>query len=158
MPRTNSLVDRLQHDFADITFVQGIDFVWSPVNRTLTYSPLIEKDDTSALLHELAHAQLGHTTFTSDIELLGKEAEAWQYAISTLAPRYDHKIVAGYIDEQLDSYRDWLHARSLCSTCGQTGIQNATQASQYNCLNCLAEWRVNDARRCALRRYVLTKS
>ncbi|HEX4662131.1 MAG TPA: hypothetical protein VH144_00790 [Candidatus Saccharimonadales bacterium] len=158
MPRTNSLVDQLQRDFADITFVTGDDFVWSPRERTITYRPLLEEVDTSSVLHELAHANLGHTTFTSDIELIGKEAEAWQHAIDTLAPRYSHLISIDYVDEQLDSYRDWLHNRSRCPTCRQTGIQNATQASQYNCLNCSAEWRVNDARRCALRRYSLTKS
>lgn len=154
MPHTNSLVEDVRKDFPDINFVVGDDFIWSAASNTITYQPLKKPTDISAFLHELAHAKLKHINFGSDIELLSKEAEAWQYAQTYLAPRYNFAIVSDYIEDQLDSYRDWLHNRSLCPNCGQTGIQNATLA-QYNCLNCDQKWRVNDARRCALRRFSL---
>lgn len=155
MPRTSSLVDKVRKDFPEITFIAGDDFVWSAATSTITYQPLKKQADVSAFLHELAHARLEHINFGSDIELLSKEAEAWHYAQAYLAPRYNFAIVSDYIEDQLDSYRDWLHNRSLCPNCRQTGIQNATQMAQYNCLNCNQKWRVNDARRCALRRFSL---
>jgi hypothetical protein len=72
----------------------------------------------------------------------------------TLAPRYRVAYDDNLIEDALDTYREWLHARSLCPTCGLTGLQ--TKTSTYVCMNCRCSWRPNDARQCALRRYKLT--
>ncbi|MFS8119508.1 MAG: ImmA/IrrE family metallo-endopeptidase, partial [Microcoleus sp.] len=119
--------------------------MWSSSERTI-YNPTIRTEAALwAFMHEIAHALLDHRQFKTDIELVTKEAEAWEYAATNLAPRYEQKIPSHYIEKQLNTYRDWLHLRSLCPTCGQTGIQ--TQANRYSCINCNGSWSVNDARR-----------
>ena len=60
------------------------------------------------------------------------------------------------IQEHLDTYRDWLHARSICPSCTANGYQISSHT--YECPACLHTWRVNEARICALRRYSLTPS
>jgi hypothetical protein len=153
MPSINSTFKKIRQDHPDLDFVSGEEFVWSAKNKTVTYGPLEKPEDLWSLLHEISHAILAHADFETDIELLGKEAEAWDYAVRVLAPQHDDVAIDGeYVQAQLDSYRDWLHKRSTCPSCRQTGIQNAT--SSYSCVNCLTSWRVNDARKCALRRYV----
>ncbi len=105
-------------------------------------------------LHELAHAVLGHTGYRLDIELLRREREAWDAVRTTFAPHYEVPYDVDLIEDSLDTYRDWLHARALCPTCNLTGIQ--TKTNTYSCINCRCSWRPNDARQCALRRYKLT--
>ena len=79
---------------------------------------------------------------------------AWDKALQ-LAPEYDVAITDELIEESLDTYRDWLHSRSLCPHCNATGVQTATR--HYQCLACHHAWRVNEARTCALRRYETKK-
>ncbi len=146
-----SLAEQLKLDFPSLKFESGDDFMWSPVTKTVKYKKITSETDAWSLLHETAHASLNHSSFKSDIELLEKEVEAWDHAFSVIAPNYTLKITRPYIEKQLDSYRDWLHLRSLCPNCNQTGIQ--TKTSHYGCINCNDSWSVNDARRCNLRRY-----
>lgn len=153
MPSHSLLVKELKRDNPEVTFASGHDFMWSPDERTIHYGKLSTKNATASLLHETAHALLGHLSFDQDIELLAKEAEAWDYAKTILAPRYNVLISDAHVSEQLDSYRDWMHLRSLCPNCSQTGIQ--TKTNRYSCINCSGSWQVNDARRCRLRRIVL---
>ena len=80
------------------------------------------------------------------------ERQAWDKAID-LADTYDAHIDDSIIETTLDSYRDWLHARSTCPTCSATGLQVKNRT--YNCPVCHGQWRVNEARICALRRYNL---
>lgn len=152
MPRTKELLSRLRADHPDIKFVVGDDFKWSQADQTLTIAE--STGGELYLLHELAHALLGHADFVFDIELLRQEREAWDHARSVLAPRYDVQLDDELIEEALDTYREWMHARALCPTCGLTGLQ--TKTSTYVCVNCRCSWRPNDARRFALRRYKLT--
>ncbi|SRR6266496_5285996 len=151
MLSTSNLLEQCKIDFPQIRFANGDDFVWSTSTQTITYRALRSADDISALLHELAHAILDHQNFTSDIELVKKETEAWHYAATVLGQTYHHSIDDDALESQLNTYRDWLHQRSLCPNCEQTSLQ--TQTSHYSCFNCGSSWRVNDARRCALRRY-----
>lgn len=122
---------------------------WDPESSTIFYPS--RGGDAPSLLHELSHALLGHASYTRDIELLGMERDAWQYALVNLAPQLSVAISEETIQEALDSYRDWLHARSLCPHCEATGIQSAKHT--YTCIVCHTTWNVNDARQCALRRY-----
>lgn len=153
MPSTTSLVPRLIVDFPDVTFTIGDSFHWHPETRVITY--LADSDDPASLLHEVAHAHLDHQDFSRDIKLLEMERDAWQYAATTLAPRYDLAVDPDFIDEALDTYRDWLHARSTCPTCKATGMQIKQRA--YRCVACRSEWTVNDARQHALRRHLTKK-
>ena len=150
MPSTTSLAKRLTKDYPKFHITSGDTFQWHPETATVTYNP----EGTAAdLLHELAHGLLEHRDFTRDITLLEMERDAWRCA-SSLASQYEVVVSPDTVEDALDTYRDWLHTRSLCPECGATGIQSATHT--YRCLACLTTWRVNDARRCALRRYKTT--
>jgi hypothetical protein len=153
MQSTSSLAIKLARDFPTYSFVAGDDFLWSPTKQAIFYVP--DSDDTASFLHELAHAILGHSSYDKDIGLLEVERAAWLHATETLADRYDTTITPDFIEEALDTYRDWLHARSTCPSCSATGMQ--TKKDEYKCIACHEKWRVNDARVCALRRYKLPK-
>jgi hypothetical protein len=153
MPSITSLVSRLQVDFPAFQFVSGADFCWSPERKTISYSK--SSDDHASLLHELSHAILKHDTFTRDVQLLALEQAAWQHAKSTLSLEYDITITQDQIEDSLDTYRDWLHARSTCPNCQAIGMQGKQRL--YSCLVCRTKWHTNDARVCALRRVIVTK-
>ncbi len=159
MEKITSLAKKLQSKAAGhehlhhLTFQQGEMFGWDYTACAITYNPG-EPKANAYLLHEFGHALLGHANYSYDIELLKMERAAWDEALS-LADEYDAAIDEVLIDDALDSYRDWLHARSLCPTCTATGVQTAL--SSYACIACGANWRVNDARQCALRRYPTKK-
>lgn len=150
-PTNKELLSRLRADHPDITFVVGDDFKWSKAGSELTVA--IE-GPPEYILHELAHAVLEHSDYTLDIQLLAQEREAWDYAKATLMPKYSLEGNDGLAEEALDTYREWMHARALCPSCGLSCLQPKT--STYVCVNCRCSWRPNDARRCALRRYKLT--
>lgn len=154
MAKTNSLVAKLTLDFPAISFEHGDDSYWSPAEKTVYYTQIKDINDQKTLLHELAHGILNHTQFPADILLVGMERGAWMVAQSQLGPTYGIAITDEYIDEALDSYRNWLHNRSRCPQCTMNGIQQ--KSGSYTCLGCMYSWRVNDARRCQLRRYAVT--
>ena len=149
MPSIISLISKLRTDFPEISFVEGIDFHWSPEEKIVYYPS--NSNDTASLLHELAHATLNHVNYSRDIQLIELERDAWSMANLHYAQRYDVKITEDEIENALDSYRDWLHARSTCPNCSAVGIQTALKL--YRCLVCHTNWQVNEARTCALRRY-----
>lgn len=153
MPSITSLANKLQTDFPAFAFTASDEFHWSPIEKAIFYDA--KSADTPALLHELAHALLGHETYTRDLYLIGFERDAWKYATKELAPTYKVAINEEEVEDALDTYRDWLHARSICPGCHATGIQ--TKKNEYKCIICRTKWRVNDARACALRRYKITK-
>lgn len=154
MAKTSSLKSKLVADFPAIQFEASDDFYWSPLTTTVYHGPLRSQHDKQILLHETAHALLDHLEFTRDIDLLRIEREAWDYAQTTLAPRYDVEIDEDTVESMVDTYREWLHARSRCPHCSLTGIQ--TDGTTYHCLGCNQNWRVNEARRCGLKRYSLS--
>lgn len=151
MPSTTSLISRIIADYPDITFTEGDDFLWNPALRTIMYDPR-DPHASEHLLHELGHAELAHADYQSDIGLIALERDAWHQARTVVAPRYQLHISADIIEDDLDTYRDWLHARSLCPHCKQNGLQSSQQ--EYTCLICQTKWRVNQAIGCALRRYI----
>lgn len=141
-----SLLPKLRQDNPTLTFTEGEHFLWSPDTQTIKYRPSAEP---GLLLHELAHALLGHHSYERDIQLLAMERSAWEEA-QRLAVTYGVSIPSQITEDHLDTYRDWLHARSTCPTCTATGYQ--TGAKTYSCPACSQEWRVNEARLCGLRR------
>lgn len=150
MPSTFSLLALLKQDNPTLVFKKGEQFQWSPDERTIYYA---NTTDHASLLHEVAHAALGHTRYRRDIELLKIERSAWDYVTATLVKKYNLVIDDKHIEDALDTYRNWLHDRSLCPNCGATGAQTAPRL--YICPACTSEWRVNEARLCALRRYII---
>lgn len=159
MARITSLISRLKTNselttaLPDLTLKQGEIFGWDHNACVITYDPA-EPEAEQLLLHEIGHALLGHADYQRDIELIEMEAAAWERA-RQLAAKIGSSIDDDLAEDMLDTYRDWLHARSKCPHCSAIGIQ--TKSSEYRCLACRHTWRVNEARTCALRRYQTTK-
>lgn len=129
---------------------EGDSFIWNPSKQTICYNP-VAANSTASLLHEVAHAVLEHSDYRSDIMLVQMEAEAWQKA-QEIAGELGASIDENVIQADLDTYRDWLHARSTCPECSQNGIQSSQDS--YSCGICHTKWHVNEARTCRLRRHI----
>lgn len=154
MHSTVSLLADIQVDFPLFTFSESDCFRWSPDTQTLHFdrnSP----DLVPYVLHELGHALLSHTAYHRDIDLIKIERDAWDYAREHLASKYNITISDELVQENLDTYREWLHSRSSCPSCSMTGLQTAR--GHYSCFACGGRWKSNEARSCALRRYTLPR-
>ena len=149
MEQTFSLIENLQKSSPKITFQASDEFGWNPDTNTINYDESSE-NLSAYLLHEYGHALLAHKEYEKDIVLIALERDAWKKA-RDLAQQYNVTISAEVVESSLDTYREWMHERSICPTCSATGIQ--TKESYYTCLTCRSEWKVNEARKCALRRY-----
>mgnify|MGYP002630015557 CR=1 FL=1 len=152
MQSTLSLINKLIKDYPEFNFVISDDFWWSATQNTIYINPKSPKSHAYTL-HELSHALLGHKGYTRDINLLKLERDAWEHAKAVLGPSYGIKISEDTVQDNLETYRDWLYERSTCPECQTTGIEAKEQ--HYRCLACNHTWRVNEARLCALRRYSL---
>lgn len=150
MHSINLLIKQLQADYPSISFATSDDFKWSARGATIFYDPKASEAEAFCL-HELSHAVLEHYGYKRDIELLQHERDAWKYAQEVLAVHYSTSVNDNTIQTSLDTYRDWLHARSTCPSCKATGVQVAIR--EYKCVACSHAWRVNEARMCALKRY-----
>ena len=140
-----NLIDSLIKDFPKLHFVASDTFYWSPKDQSVHYKDLTDEESSWKLLHETAHGVLGHSNYHTDFGLLNLEAQAWHTA-TELAQRYDIIIDQDHIEDCLDSYRDWLHARSTCPTCHAISLQN--DPITYQCSNCDATWQVSRSRFC----------
>jgi hypothetical protein len=137
-------IKKVSHDYPDLIFKQGKQEHWSPRSKTVTYNldqPLQELH--YGVLHELAHAILGHSNYSNDFELLKMEADAWDMA-SHIGHRYGVEVSANHIQNCLDTYRDWLHRRSTCPNCEMHVLQK--DSSSYYCFNCQTSWKVSSSR------------
>ncbi len=144
--RWENFINAIKIDYPLIEFEQSKANSYSSELKKIYYT---QKNNfissSSSLLHELGHLTSGHKKYSSDIELLMMESEAWQTA-KNLSKKYGIKISDDHIEDCLDSYRDWLHKRSTCPNCSQNGIQ--TDKNTYSCLNCSQVWAVSNSRFC----------
>ena len=124
-------IERLQRDFPDFKFKEGKKFAFRPP-KTIILGP-VEPFYELLALHEVSHAILKHKDFKMDVERLKMENEAWEKA-KELAKHYKIGINEDLIQDELDTYRDWLHQKSRCPKCGLTRFQ--TPDSQYHCPRC----------------------
>lgn len=146
MPSTTQLARQLAADYPVIAFTIGERDHWNPYTHTVTYTADAQPHE---LLHEVGHALLGHASYDKDIELIAMERAAWIKA-KEVADVYGYDIDEEAVETHLDTYRDWLHARSTCPSCQANGMQ--VGARIYRCPACQSQWRVNEARSCRLRR------
>lgn len=129
-----TLFNRLREDYPELKFREGVKFLFRPP-RTIVLADG-EEYSNLLLLHEVGHALLGHVSFTTDVERLRCEREAWTKARELCAiygVRYDEEVV----EAELDSYRDWLDKKSRCRKCGLTRFQ--TPDGRYHCPKCEIE-------------------
>jgi hypothetical protein len=153
MQKIISLLKNLENNprLSGVTFSKGDDFRWDHTTKTVYYRSS-GPDTASYLLHEAGHATLDHQSYTDDMALIAMERAAWNEAVA-LSKQYGIPLSDDTIEDALDSYRDWLHARSTCPNCGSIGMQTSYEV--YECLACHTKWKVNEARSCALRRYTI---
>ena len=105
-----------------------------------------------ALLHEIAHAQLEHKKYGTDFSLLKLETQAWSLA-KQISIRYNVTIDEDYVQDCLDTYRDWLHKRAKCPTCGVVSLQRKDLI--YQCFNCSTNWQVPRSPLCQVSRRIV---
>jgi hypothetical protein len=139
------LLASLQAAYPQLSFKAGERLRWSPGDRCVYYVEETGSEPIWGMLHEVGHALLGHSSFKSDVGLVNMEVAAWQYA-SLLSKQYGLKISSNFVDDCLDSYRDWLHKRSTCPTCDSHGLQ--TLQNTYLCINCSQAWQVSSSNDC----------
>ena len=77
----DKLLIALKHDYPDINFIEGSSFHWSPSKKQIIYKAASDNvNDSWALLHEVGHALLKHSSYSSDFELLKLEVAACEKA------------------------------------------------------------------------------
>ncbi|MBR2993844.1 hypothetical protein IKF43_00420 [Candidatus Saccharibacteria bacterium] len=126
-----AFLERLKGDFPEFRFRDGAKFAFRPPKTIILGPP--EPFSELLALHEVSHAVLKHKTFKMDVERLKMESAAWEKA-QELADRYGIKINEDLIQDELDTYRDWLHNKSKCKACGLTRYQ--TPDGRYHCPRC----------------------
>ena len=133
MPSLKSLIAKLRTDYPALVIQSGERTKFTPPNK-LFYAT---KTTPLELLHELGHYLTKQNTYSSDIELLRIESEAWEQA-HHLCDHYGVKWNDDIAQDHLDTYRDWLHLTSLCKNCNLAGYQDDT--GLYHCALCGAKW------------------
>ena len=88
MQSARSLISKLKKDYPDFKFCKSNISHWSYTEKTIFYEDNIKHSDW-ILLHEISHAILNHKNYTRDIELLSKERDAWNFANTNLALKYE---------------------------------------------------------------------
>ncbi len=147
MPSMNSLLARLTSDYPELRFTPDSRYAWAPETHTVHFNA--EDHDEILLLHELSHGILGHKSYQEDLSLVNMEAAAWEKA-REISSKYGISISEEVINDNLNTYRDWMHARSTCPDCSASGYQSG--AKEYTCPACTCRWQVNEARLCGLKR------
>ena len=145
------LIEQIITDYPHIDFKAGKRFAWSPANSVVWYEKkkLGDLQGLLALLHEVSHALLQHKEFENDMELMNYEVSAWKNA-RILADKYSIDVSDEYIDDCLESYRDWLYKRSTCVECGTNSLQDTSGA--YVCHICGTKWKVPNSQLCRVQR------
>ena len=143
--------------YSAINFTPGDSFSWSAGDNTVYYPKSKPFDDyfRYSLLHEIGHAELMHNNFTNDLSLLSMERDAWEKS-KQIAQRFGTAIDDEHIETCMDTYRDWLYARSLCPNCHQCGLQ--TSKTAYGCAFCDHAWKVSESRMCKVTRRSIKKN
>lgn len=125
------LINKIKTDYPSFAIKTGRKFAFR-YPKTITIGPS-EPFDSLLLLHEVSHALLGHRDYSRDIDRVKMESEAWEKA-KELANHYGVEIDENLVQDELDTYREWLHQKSRCPKCGLTRFQ--TPDSKYHCPRC----------------------
>lgn len=145
-PTVNDLKNLLNHlktAYPNFRFKVGSRFKYRYPNQISLENP--ENSGTPPAffalqtLHELGHALCKHKNYQTDVQRLKIEREAWEAAKTAYENlpndlKNTLKWDEDYIEDSLDTYRDWLHKKSICKTCGLTCYQ--TDDGAYHCPRC----------------------
>ncbi len=138
--RYEELLDAVRRAYPQLKFRPSTRFKFRPP-ATVYYEsePALllstEQKYCLQLLHEIGHALLGHRDYRVDLERVQMECAAWAKA-QELCEHYHIYYDVEFAETELDTYRDWLHQRSLCKNCGLTCYQ--TPDGIYHCPHCEA--------------------
>ena len=149
-PVFNSFLSALETNYSQFKFYPSSRFRFHPP-KTIYYElpilpisnqdiPLQFQSFAMQLLHELGHALSNHNSYQLSIDRLKKETEAWQSAKKVFAlhpewtKKYPFHYEQNFVELHLDTYRHWLHQKSVCKNCGLTRFQN--QSGQWICPRC----------------------
>lgn len=124
------LIDCLEQDYPELRFREGKKFLFRPPKTIVLGS---EKPFDLLLLHEVGHYLCGHVSFNTEPERLRCECEAWEKA-RELCDRYNVEYDEEIVQQELDSYRNWLDKKSRCPSCGLTRFQ--TPDGAFHCPRC----------------------
>ena len=124
---------KVKDDYPLIRFVSGRKFAYRPPRTVVIPSDSDESCDSLLLLHEMGHAILKHRDFRTEVGRLKMEVMAWEKA-KELATVYEIPIDENLIENELDTYRNWLHQKSRCPNCGLTRFQ--TPDGVFHCPKC----------------------
>ncbi len=125
------LLQKIMAKYPDFSYHTGAKFTFRPP-KTIILGPF-ESHYSLLFCHELGHALSGEDHFDTDVERLKIERLAWDKA-QELCTEFHIPYDEEFVEEQLDSYRDWLHSKSKCPQCGLTRYQ--TKNGQYHCPHC----------------------
>ncbi len=151
MNSISNILPKVRLDFPHLRFEPGDTFRWTPKQNLITYTSHQDNAEHGvwALLHEIAHAELGHVSYKGDFDLLQLEVTAWHHA-HKLAKKYGISIDKEHVQDCLDTYRDWLHTRASCPVCNVVSLQRSD--GLYQCFNCRSRWRVPRSPLCRVSR------
>lgn len=132
MLKPTNFLAKIKQTYPKYHFLSGKRFSFRP-SKTIHYGPLDTPNFEMLLLHELSHAELGHFTFKTDVERIKIEVATWEKT-KEFCQKFGIKFDSSLAEEELDSYRNWLHQKSLCKKCGLTRYQ--TPDGDYHCPHC----------------------
>ena len=159
MTPDGELLDLLKRTYPDLNFAYGNRFKYRyPNHITLEKPPknpenspetaqkpenraYTRQKNTLQAFHELGHALLKHKDYTTDVSRLKIECAAWEAGKTAFlklqkSDKIDQNLKwdDDFVEDSLDTYRDWLHQKSTCKTCGLTRYQ--TEDGAYHCPRC----------------------
>lgn len=147
----SSKIEQIFAEFAHHEFMADSDFYFDAADDVIYYdaSRLSTNLGALSLLHEIAHAELAHFDFRTDLELFAMETQAWAKT-RELAQRHGIACSDRYIRSCLNTYSRWIDQRSTCPTCDNFSLQ--TDSSTYQCFSCQARWRIQETANTSIRR------
>ena len=143
--KKQQFLDFLRFEYPDYHFHLKSRFSFRyPKMINLDQSALLDdtpfSDFALQTLHELGHALNEHQNYATSVDRLKLESEAWQTA-KALIEKHQHfenieylNYNPEYAETHLDTYRDWLHAQSLCKKCTLTRFQD--DHGRWHCPHC----------------------
>lgn len=110
----------LKTDYPAFSFKPGKKFLFRP-KKSIFYLET-NQNFQLLLLHELSHALLGHFSYNTSLERLQIERDAWAKT-KELCKKHNVQFSSSQAENELDTYRDWVHQKTICRNCGLTCIE-----------------------------------
>lgn len=134
--KEQTIIAQLQAQFPEVRWRQAPRFSFRPPHTVCLGRP--QPHYGLLALHELGHCLEKHRDFCTEIGRLQMERAAWERArcVWRQLNLGEQGLIwdEDFVETQLDTYRDWLHARSRCPRCSSTRFQ--TPDGAYHCPFC----------------------